>query len=30
MPIESSRQAEQTVGVRRRGTDVDRFAFTVE
>jgi len=30
MPIESSRQAEQTVGVRRRGTDVDCFAFTVE
>src|SRR5205085_9613197 len=30
MPIESSRQAEQTVGVRRRRTDVERFAFTVE
>jgi len=24
------RQAEQTVGIRRRGTDVDPFAFTVE
>jgi hypothetical protein len=30
MPIESSRQAEQTVGIRRRGTNLDGRPLTVK
>jgi hypothetical protein len=30
MPIESSRQAEQAVGIRRRGTNFDGRAITVK
>jgi hypothetical protein len=30
MPLESSRQPEQTVGIRRRGTNLDRRSLTVK
>ena len=30
MPIESSRQAEQAVSIRRRGTNLDRRTLTVQ